>query len=152
MGNLSAKVYVSMTRDYGITTVTFALESDLVPVDGNIVTNDLLTAVVLRHFTHFEENTLKEIKGAALKKEYDEEWQTADRIAVGMVDGKRMYNVIGGRFQQRGVPFYEEHMKEGGYNPKEIPDDGVKLPNGTKMLIQFENGKARRVLKLAVRT
>lgn len=151
MGDLKIGVKVGMTRDYGITTVSFEAYALDVPFEGSSITNDLLTAGVLKWFKHFEDNTLKDIRGAAAQVHATVNESPAERIVVNMKKGKKLYNVIGGKFQEFGIPFYEEHMKQAGINPAEISDDGEELPERSVMIYESENGKAKRVLRIEQR-
>ena len=148
---LEIKVKVVMHRNYGRTDVSYEVESNLVPVEGSIVTADLLTAVLLRYFTHFEEQTLVQIKGAKPHKHIEEQTVTATSLAVNMKAGKKLYNVMCGVWMKHGVPFYEEHMKAAGINPKEIPDDGLQFNDGTKVIVELEDGVVKRVVGFANR-
>lgn len=151
MGDLKIDLKVTMHRNYGITDVEFEAVSRDVPVDGSLITNDLLVASMLRWFNHFEENTLKEVKGAKLKQNIEERTVNATQLTVGMKDGKRLYTVLCGDWMKHGVPFYEEHMKAAGINPKEIPDDGLTFADGTKVVVQLVDGSVKRVMGFANR-
>lgn len=72
----------------------------------------------------------------------------ATRIDVTMKDGKRLWKVKGGRFSEHGINFYPEHMKQNGIDPKAIPDEGYAFKQETWMIVEFEGGQAKRVIKL----
>lgn len=72
----------------------------------------------------------------------------ADEIRVTMDKGKRYYKVATPEYSEFGIPFWPEHMKACGIDPRLIPDDGYKLKEGSKAVIEMVDGKPKRVLKL----
>ena len=72
----------------------------------------------------------------------------ATRIDVTMKGGKRLYKVKGGRYSEHGINFFPEHMKANGINPKMIPDEGYTFKGETWMIVEFEGGQPKRVIKL----
>jgi len=144
-------IKVTVQRDYGVTTVTFEGYELNVPFEGASISYDLMTTKVFAALDHFEAHTLPHLRASKATTNMTTIESPANKIVVSMDKGKKRYNVIGGKFTQFGVPFYEEHMKEGGINPAEISDDGEELPAHSVMIIETEGGKAKRVLRIEQR-
>lgn len=149
MGSLSVNLKVSMSRNYGNTTVTFELTQENVQFDGQTIAADLLTAGIIRDFNHFEEQTLKQLgKTAKPAVQYNELKVIASKLYVHMEKGKKGWRVMCGKWTQHGVPIYSEHLQKSGINPDEIPEDGFSFPFGTECIVQLENGEPKRVLNI----
>lgn len=72
----------------------------------------------------------------------------ASQITVTMEKGKVRYRVLCGQWTEHGVPFYEEHMKQCGINPKNIPIEGYTFKQETFAIVQMEGDTPKRVVRL----
>lgn len=110
---------------------------------------DAMLDMYIKNTPALEINGSQARDGQILSGNVTEEWLPANGISVTMRDGKKLYKVKGGRYSEHGVNFFEEHMKLAGFGPKDIPDSGYTFRQETWMLVQFEGGQAKRVLKLS---
>ena len=140
---------ITVTRNYGTAgTVTFELShGKAIAHDMGLVESNLMFDQMENIIESFEINRLPHLRPAP-QANGNTITVLAEKIAVNMKDGKRMYNVICGEWREHGVPFYEEHMKDCGINPKNVPDEGHIFKEGTKAILEMRGDKPRRVLKL----
>lgn len=68
-------------------------------------------------------------------------------LNVSIHKGKRHYKITTARVNQYGIPIYEETLKQAGYEPEEIPLEGIDL-KGYNIVCQKTGGKLTKVLRL----
>lgn len=141
---------VKLVKEYGGIKLEIQLTSErMVESEKGIPEFESMVSNAVEYFKFFEENKLPHLgnftmKGLSLQTQIMEALQ----IRVTMDNGKKYYKVTTPQYQEHGIPFWPEHMKECGINPKAIPDDGHKCREGTKVVIEMVDGKPKRVLKL----
>lgn len=100
---------------------------------------DMIHHYIKHHATN--ERILNDDRGY-ITKEYP-----ATEIRVKIDGGKTYYRVATPEFNEFGIAFWPEHMKESGVDPKDIPVTGRKCKEGSKIVCEMIDGKPKKVLK-----
>jgi hypothetical protein len=141
---------VELEKQYGGISLRIQLTSErVVESEKGIPEFESMVSNAVEYFKFFEETKLPSLgnfthKGLSIQTRV---FKALD-IRVTMDKGKRYYKVATPEHQEFGIPFWPEHMKECGINPKDIPDEGHKCKEGTNAIIEMVDGKPKRVLKL----
>lgn len=99
---------------------------------------------MIKHYMEHHTTNSRILGGEdVITREFD-----AIEIRVTMDKGKRYWKVATPEYSEFGIPFWPEHMKACGIDPKNIPDEGHKCKEGTKAIVEMVDGKPKRVLKL----
>lgn len=140
----------SVRKDFGAGVVLVVELGSINPVkhDAALVEFNLLADCAVGMVEHFMDHQATDMKIIGQQTAGTLVTVPATEIRVKMEKGKRMWSVICGTWQEYGVPFYPEHMKQSGINPLLIPDEGYIFKKQTKAVVQLEGGKAKRVIKL----
>lgn len=161
MGNdkLYRQITVTRSRDFGgaVGVISIALTEENVDAKSSLVAAQILAEQADKMMAHYIETNqarlssrMGEIKSdpQPIIPAVDTQIFPATGISVTMDNGERRYRVKGGKFSEHGVSFYPEHMEANGIKPENIPDQGHAFKQKTKMYVEFEGGKAKRVVKL----
>jgi hypothetical protein len=141
---------IDLTKEYGGLSLTMHLTAErLVEPEKGLPEFENLVSCAVEYFRFFEENKLPHL-GNMTTKGLSMQTQTfpALEIRVKIEKGKRYWHVTTPQYQEHGIPFWPEHIKDSGINPKDIPIEGHKCKEGTQAVIEMVDGKPKRVLKL----
>lgn len=141
---------IDLMKEYGAITLTVKLTAErMVEHDKGIPEFDEQIGQAVEYFKFFEENHLPNL-GNMTNKGLSIETQIMDalEIRVTMDKGKKYWKVATPQYSEHGIPFWPEHMKQCGIDPKQIPMEGHKCKEGTKAIIEMVGGKPKRVIKL----
>jgi len=146
---MKSSLTVNITRNYGTggsVSISMAAER-MIDKDTGMVEFDELISRANLYFEHFDMAYLPHMRFTT-QDTAKTETMPALEIRVTMEKGKRYWKVATPQYQEHGIPFWPEHMKESGIDPRQIPDDGHKCKEGTTAVVEMVNGKPKRVLKL----
>lgn len=138
----------TVTRQFGSVTLSLTVTAErLLDSEKGLPEFDNLIAQTNLYFDHFRENHLPNMNTVAANPIITQTMPALE-IRVTMDKGKRYWKVATPQYSEHGIPFWPEHMRDSGIDPKQIPDDGHKCKDGTLALIEMVDGKPKRVLKL----
>lgn len=143
-------INVSLTRKFGSVDVNITLQGErVVESEKGVPEFDSLMSNAQLYFEHFIAHYLPAM-GTMIGQDMPVLTKVFDalEIRVTMDKGKRYWKVATPEHQEFGIPFWPEHMKDSGIDPKLIPDEGHKCKEGTKVTIEMVDGKPKRVLKM----
>jgi hypothetical protein len=139
---------VQVTRKFGSVDVTLTLTAErMIDSEKGLPEFDNLIDQTNLYFDHFRDNHLPNMNTVAANPVITQ-IMPALEIRVTMDKGKRYWKVATPQYQEHGIPFWPEHIKASGIDPKAIPDEGHKCKEGTTALVEMVDGKPKRVLKL----
>jgi hypothetical protein len=144
------KITWTVTRKIGLQDVTLTLESEA-PFGTSLIEIDLLQGKCEEAIKHYINQYVPKMAVApkpGVGQVGETETLPADRLEVRVEKGVRLFRVMGGKYGKHGVPFYDEHIKMGGVEPKDIPDVGWNLKDKYTFTVELEGGKPKRVLSI----
>lgn len=141
---------VTLVRNYGpVGSIQIELHSEQsFDVNKGLIEFDQLTEAAQRMADHYTEHHVPKLKPTEHRAPVVTTVEVgADRMYVTMDKGKKYLKVICGQWTEHGVNMWPEAMKACGIRFEQIPEDGHKFKEGTKAVVEMEDGKPRRVVK-----
>ena len=136
-----------VTRKLGLEDISLRLEEACEDAEKFIV-SDRLQAAGQDMVKHYIDQYASKIPGNKPLVDVTHVTVPALTLVPSIDKGKRLLKVTAGEWTKFGVPFYDEHAKESGIDPKEVPDEGWKLTGKYEAVVEVHNGNPKRVLKL----
>lgn len=143
-------INVSLTKSLGaVGEITVQLQGDRMVSDGEgLVEFEAIVTMGHTMIGHYMEHHATNQRLMNEQAQLITKTMPAIEIRVTMEKGKRYWKVATPEYSEFGIPFWPEHMKACGIDPKQIPDDGYICKEGTTAVIEMVDGKPKRVLKL----